>query len=255
MQNITTDDMEQLQTNLYNLFAEKALPLFIHYIDSSKLNDADKKYLSMVASWNLMNDASSNGATIFKLWTDSTISKIYDDELGQSNLPMPKVRPSSLLKDMIKDTAKLFADNITTPAHETLKDDITAAFKSIVPVVERAEHDNALEWGKFKDGGIMHLLKIPAFSHLHIDAGGGENIINAFEKNHGPSWRMVVELTYDINAYGVYPGGQSGNPGSKYYDDFIDTWAAGKYYKIHFYKKEQAASEKNNLGKMVFGKS
>ena len=65
---------------------------------------------------------------------------------------------------------------------------------------------------------------------------------------------MIVELTDDINAYGVYPGGQSGNPGSKYYDDFIHTWAAGKYYRIHFYKKEEA-SQKNALGKIVFSKS
>jgi len=82
----------------------------------------------------------------------------------------------------------------------------------------------------------------------------GSLIFNAFEKTHGPSWRMIVELTDDINAYGVYPGGQSGNPGSKYYDDFIDTWAAGKYYRIHFYKKGEA-SQKNALGKIVFSKS
>jgi penicillin amidase len=50
------------------------------------------------------------------------------------------------------------------------------------------------------------------------------------------------------------PGGQSGNPGSKYYDNFIDTWAAGKYYRIHLYKKEAIASKKDLLGKMIFSK-
>ena len=65
---------------------------------------------------------------------------------------------------------------------------------------------------------------------------------------------MVVELTDDIHAYGVYPGGQSGNPGSKYYDDFIDTWAAGKYYRIHLYDKEAMGSQKNLLGKIAFDK-
>jgi len=254
MQNITTDDMERLQTNVYNLLAEKGRPLLMHYLDSSKLDEKDMKYLSMLANWNLMNDAAANGATIFRLWIDSSKSKIYGDELKQSNLPMPKIEPSTLLKDIVKDSASLFVDNITTPEHETLQEDITTAFKSIVPVLETAEHDGRLGWGKFKDGGITNLLKIPAFSHLHLDAGGGDNMINAFEKTHGPSWRMIVELTDDINAYGVYPGGQSGNPGSKYYDDFIDTWAAGKYYRIHFYKKGQA-SQKNALGKIVFSKS
>ena len=48
---------------------------------------------------------------------------------------------------------------------------------------------------------------------------------------------MIVELTNETDAYVVYPGGQSGNPGSKYYDQFIDTWAAGNYYKAWVMKK------------------
>ena len=53
---------------------------------------------------------------------------------------------------------------------------------------------------------------------MNVISGGGDDIINAFTKYHGPSWRMVVELTDKINAYAIYPGGQDGNPGSKYYD-------------------------------------
>ena len=30
----------------------------------------------------------------------------------------------------------------------------------------------------------------------------------------------------------MYPGGQSGNPGSKYYDNFVDEWVGGKYYTL-----------------------
>jgi penicillin amidase len=252
MQNITTNDMEKLQTNVYNLLAEKAVPVLLNNIIYSKLNAAERQYFQKVSSWNLMNDASSVGATVFKLWMDSAISKVYSDELHQSALPVPEVEPSTLIKNILKDSVALFADNINTPEHETIEDDITTAFKSIIPALEKAKQDNALEWAKFKDGGINHLLKISAFSRPHLNVGGGENIINAFKKNHGPSWRMIVELTDDINAYGVYPGGQSGNPGSKYYDDFVDTWATGKYYRIHLYNKEAMETQKNILGKMVF---
>jgi penicillin amidase len=45
---------------------------------------------------------------------------------------------------------------------------------------------------------------------------------------------MVVSLTEPIEAYGVYPGGQSGNPGSPYYDNFAMDWAKGNYYKLLF---------------------
>jgi penicillin amidase len=254
MQNVTVNDMEKMQTNVYNLLAEKALPVLMPYLNVSALSDGESKYLSLLQTWNLLNDADSKAATVFKLWMDSCIAKIYDDELQQNNLPLPDVQPEAMLKDIAKDSSVLFADNINTSQKETLTDDITGAFKSIIPVLDSAANKNILEWGKFKDTHISHLLKIPAFSHLHVNVGGGVNIINAIGSNHGPSWRMVVELTDDINAYGVYPGGQSGNPGSKYYDNFLNAWTKGKYYKIHFYKGEIAA-KKNNLGKMVFTKS
>jgi len=255
MQNITVDDMKMLQTNFYNLLAENALPVLITYLDISALNNDESKYLNLLEKWNLVNDADSKGATVFKLWVDSCISKIYGDELSQSSLPMPTIEPQAMLKNILKDSAKLFADNINTNETESLNDDITAAFKSIVPVLEKAELDKDFEWGKFKDSHVSHLLKIPAFSHLHVNVGGGVNIINAIGANHGPSWRMIVELTDDINAYGVYPGGQSGNPGSRYYDNFIDTWTKGKYYKIHLYQKDEIASKKTSLGKLIFSKS
>ena len=56
---------------------------------------------------------------------------------------------------------------------------------------------------------------------------------------HGPSWRMIVEMSSPPTAYVIYAGGQSGNPGSKYYDNLVDTWAAGEYREILFMQNAQ----------------
>nr|HQV06928.1 penicillin acylase family protein [Chitinophagaceae bacterium] len=61
---------------------------------------------------------------------------------------------------------------------------------------------------------------------------------------HGPSWRMIVEMSSPTEAYGVYPGGQSGNPGSPYYDNFIDNWVVGKYYKLWLMHDSDKTNEK-----------
>jgi hypothetical protein len=85
----------------------------------------------------------------------------------------------------------------------------------------------------------LHLLgkTMMPFAKPHLPIGGGKHIINAAQHDHGSSWKMIVDLSGDISAYVVYPGGQSGNPGSRYYDQFAQTWAAGKYYKAWVYKK------------------
>ncbi|MFM8449813.1 MAG: penicillin acylase family protein, partial [Haliscomenobacter sp.] len=33
---------------------------------------------------------------------------------------------------------------------------------------------------------------------------------------------------------GVYPGGQSGNPGSPFYESMVDQWATGQYNRLQF---------------------
>ena len=73
---------------------------------------------------------------------------------------------------------------------------------------------------------------MPAFSSLNVYTGVNKEIVNAISRYNGPSWRMIVEMTDDIHAEAIYPAGQSGNPGSIYYDDMIADWAAGKYYEV-----------------------
>jgi penicillin amidase len=40
-----------------------------------------------------------------------------------------------------------------------------------------------------------------------------------------------------MKAFGIYPGGQSGNPGSRFYDNFIPIWAKGDYVNFDLRKK------------------
>ena len=254
MHQITTDDMEKLQLNNDNLTAEMARPWLLKYLRQDSLDSQGKKYLAIFKHWNLRNNPEEEGPVVFDQFWDSLYVCMYADELSQSPYPLPEVTSSTLL-EALKDSAYEFADNINTPQKETMADVITQAFRKIIPVLENAEKEKRLTWGKFKDSEIDHLLKIPAFSRKHLDVGGGADIVDAIKKNHGPSWRMVVELTDKTHAYGVYPGGQSGNPGSRYYDNFIDTWKTGKYYPLSLLKKAEIKNNPDLRGIMTFEKS
>jgi penicillin amidase len=65
---------------------------------------------------------------------------------------------------------------------------------------------------------------------------------------------MIVHLTSPTEAYGIYPGGQSGNPGSKFYDNMVDDWAAGKYYSL-WMMNEAEATDKRIIGRLLFTNS
>jgi penicillin amidase len=55
---------------------------------------------------------------------------------------------------------------------------------------------------------------------------------------------MVVDLGPEIKAWGIIPGGQSGNPGSRFYDNAVDDWVAGKIYELVFLKSPDESNDK-----------
>lgn len=253
MSAITPEDMQRLQVENYNVFAEMARPLLLKNIDEPALDADERKYFDIYKSWNLRNDPGEKGITVFANWFDSLEAAIWRDELSQTTLPVKWPDEGTLLEQLLRDSAFKFIDNINTPDTERLAPLVTAAFKSSVPALKKLEADGRLEWARFKGTGIRHLLRIPQLSRLNLMAGGGVHIINATKDFHGPSWRMVVHLADETEAFGIYPGGQSGNPGSRYYDTFVDDWVAGKYYRLWVMRKEEAG-DKRIVGRMVFGK-
>jgi penicillin amidase len=255
MSDITIEDMQRLQTNNYNVFAEEARPLLLKHMDQNKLNADELKYLDKFKNWNLASDINEEGPTIFKLWFDYLSEVTFKDEFAQSVLPLRWPDESTLLEGLLKDSTYKFLDNISTPGIEKIGDIILSAYKLAFKDLKIAEAENRIRWGKFKETGVRHLLKLPSLSRLHLPVGGGANIINATSGNHGPTWRMIVQLNDETEAYGVYPGGQNGNPGSKFYDQFVDTWVEGKYFPLLFITARNARTSSKMKWRMTFSKA
>ncbi len=251
MTGITPQDMMALQTNNFNAPAAMLMPLVLKNMNENELSSDEKKYFNYLKGWDLRNDAGSKGATVFELLWINLQDTIFNDEFSKA--PKVIIRPfeSSLLEGLLKDSAYKFLDNINTPQTEKLADNLMAAFKKTAVALKKAEADGKLDWDKYKGTHVDHLAKLAPFSRMNLPIGGGTHNINATKAAHGPSWRMVISLTAKTEAYGVYPGGQSGNPGSKYYDDFVDQWAAGKYYSLWMMTKEEVG-DKRILAKMSF---
>ena len=255
MSNITPDDMMKLQNNYFNTTAEDAKNILLQYVKENELSAAEKKYLDIFKSLDLMASPDSKGQTVYHNWWDSLQLVIWRDELSIKNPGYPFQTSQTTLELLKKDSALKYLDDITTSQKETLFDDVTTALKKATVELSKAEADGKLEWTKFKNPTVYHLIKdLKGFARPGLNVGGAGDIINAVTHSHGPSWRMIVQMTSPTEAYGVYPGGQSGNPGSKFYDDYIDNWVSGKYNKLWF-MREGDRTDKNVKWVMKFSKS
>jgi penicillin G amidase len=229
MNSITPADMMKMQTDNYDIFAAMARPLLLQNINEMRLTEEAKSILRSFRTWDLNDDPAEVGPVIFKFWWDHLDKDIYDDEFSKTTLVLRRPSEATLLEALLRDSTYSFIDDVNTPGKETLRQVVTTAFMQSIPDLAQAGKEDRLTWAKNKDTWARHLLRLPALSRTHLPIGGGIHCINAAKRFHGPSWRMIVQLTDKTEAYGIYPGGQSGNPGSPYYDTFVDKWVAGQY--------------------------
>ncbi|UBM57917.1 penicillin acylase family protein [Marinilongibacter aquaticus] len=240
----TVDTLRDIQNDNYNLAAEWFLPEFLMALDSSDL--ADSPALSLLKKWDLRNEAHSQAASIFEEWLPTFLDMVWDDELpeGQNMLHPDEVRTFQMMQE---DKSSHWFDNVQTEnKKESFEDIVYQSFKKSIEKLEKehGELSDDWDWYKVKHTKIGHLVPaFEAFSRNHIENGGGKRIVNATTGKTGPSWRMVVQLDKNWpKAYGLYPGGQSGNPASAHYDNMIDSWVKGELLPLIFLKDAQEES-------------
>lgn len=246
MQRVTTDSMRRLQNDVYNLRASMALPTLLPLLDMSALSGDYAKALATLKSWNYQNDTSSVGATIFTEWNRQLSDAIWKDEFDRGDTLLTRFPSFDRTLRMIQKEPKAhWFDNVHTAARETLSDVLTSSFRSTCDTLQKKHGaiGSSWSWATHKATAIRHLVPgLDAFSVLNVQTGGGSGIVNATTERTGPSWRMVVELGPTPKAYGIYPGGQSGNPGSPLYQNMIETWRRGQLTELVYL---QSAQDKN----------
>lgn len=236
----TADSLRELQNDNFNVDARRILPRLLRGLamDDSIRRSAEYDALER---WNYRNDADAVGATIFESWLDELLAAVWNDEFPRDEeLVYPSLdRTYALINN--EPSARWFDDVLTADTVETVDNIICQSFQQTISKLrKRLGELSAADWawGRVKNTRIMHLVpNFRSFSRTGIVNGGGSSMVNATSGTHGPSWRMVVQLDGEWpTGYGLYPGGQSGNPGSIYYDNMIDRWANGDLDTLLFMK-------------------
>ena len=229
--------MENIQLDNTYLVAKSTLPILLSIIKErldENPNEKMENWITILEDWEKTWNYEYNGSliapTFFEEWINNIRERTWSDDL--ENIIWPEI---NILENLIVNNpnSKWFDIKNTPNEKEVLKDICNTSFDNTIKKIS-GKLKTELEWQNYRGTDILHIIGIPQFSSLGLKTSGAENIINATRKNEGPSWRYIIEMSQPYKILGIYPGGQSGYPGSFYYDNFIPDWVSGKYKNLIF---------------------
>ena len=205
----------------------------------SKYSDA----ISLLRSWDYQMNSNSPAATIWwyfwsnylnatfgPLWKATSVPTTIDKALkiGPNSTPLDVVLEEWTLKD------KTIPLDLTIPGQSvSISSLMTQAFSTTVGQLtsKLGANPSNWQWDKVHFRQFPSLTFVRALGYGPRGSSGDIWTVNAADggltSKAGPSWRMIVNFNHP--SYAVYPGGQSENPLSKWYESDIPLWWNGKY--------------------------
>ncbi|MGB8190612.1 MAG: penicillin acylase family protein [Chitinophagaceae bacterium] len=243
MHGATVDSLRALQNDNYSILASQVLPTLLANLDRSALSDY-KEALNTITQWNRYYDADSKGATIFNLWWSLFFKSIWTDDFDKKDQPLRWPTRDRTVKMLLQESNARWFDDTRTPQQENCKELINKSFVRTIDslTAKLGNIGDGWKWGQSRRCRISHLAGIQAFSLDPFETGGSAATVNAMSDGFGPSWRMVVQLGPQVKGYGIFPGGQSGNPGSIYYDNLFGKWKEGQLNELVFLQSKDESN-------------
>ncbi len=236
---ITVDDMKKLQYDNYSLKAAESLPTMLDLLNGAGLTAEEIALTETLKKWNLHFTAESEAATMYDLWYEKLYTAIWDEIAlsREQNISLAGPTNYTTIRLLKTQPDNVFFDDKKTEGTQTAKDMVLLAFRQMVENLKSSRAEKGtIAWSAYKSTFVGHPLQLKPLGFHDIPSGGnGGDVVNATDRSHGPSERIIIEMNpAGVKAWGHYPGGQSGNPGSKYYDNMVMPWANGQYFDLLF---------------------
>lgn len=240
-------DMMALQWDSYSLKAEEALPAMLALLDENALTAEEKKGVAILKQWDLRYAATAQGPVLFNSWVDSLYQLTFDEIYDLWDQDITVLFPENWrFIELLNSPSDTVFDRQSTPERETAAELVLMAYRkaaaAALPLIA-----SGTDWSTHRGTRIRHLARIPGFDSGLLTTDGARDTPNALSSNFGPSWRMVVSLEKPLKAWGVLPGGSSGNAGSPYYTEGVAEWAQGEYFELKRYSTAEEVPGKLHL--------
>jgi penicillin G amidase len=248
---LTTASIAALQNDVTDGLATRVLPTVLAALGSASLTAQQRSVVALLRSWNDAMDEDSAAATVWWTFWGDYLSQTFEPWWKAARVPVDKdpldltVGPG--LAPLDEDLEAWTLADPSNPAFAgptghgpgSAPAAIAAAFRQAVSHLSRqyGGSPSSWTWGRMHSRSFPSVTGADGLGYGPRPASGDPFSEDAadggLDATTGPSWRMVVSLgPGGVFAEGVYPGGQSENPASPWYDNLIPLWWDGQYLPV-----------------------
>jgi penicillin G amidase len=236
---LSAADMMALQTDTRDYLASEITPRLVNALAGDQLTTSEQQARDLLAGWDFRMETGSAAASIWSTFWESYLSQTFDSIWKAKNVTVDRHELDDALSQYLE--ALTLASPPSCPPGSgcpvlqaasqdaALRSAFHAAFSGLQTTL--GADPTSWTWGRIHTRELENLAQVSGLSYgPRADRGDGNTPLAAggFPSTHGPSWRMVVDWgTHTFS--GIYPGGQSENPASPWYENKVDTWWNGLY--------------------------
>jgi penicillin amidase len=203
--------------------------------------------VQLLLRWDCALRADSPEAAVYEVWAGELRSAVTaravpaeaQEVFGQ--LPLPRV-----VAELSNPRNAVFGNDARAARDAMLFATLEAARLKLV--ARQGPDIGQWTWGQLHRIKFRHPLDSAEGAAALFDRGpmmrpGDGEVVQAtefkddsFDQVSGASYREIFDLADWDKSVGINVPGQSGQPGSKHYDDLLPLWIEGKYFPLSFSK-------------------
>ncbi len=247
---LTPASFAAVQTSLTDQLAARMVPELLTALRGTDLSPAERAAVSLLRTWPATMGAGSPAASLWWTFWGDYLSAVFQPWWNRANVPVAAdhdgLAVSAAQVSLDEDLEAWTLGDPANPAfalpsgeRRTAPQVMRQAFATAVAHLSSVLGGAPPKWA----WGRLHSRAFPALSGANglgygPRAAGGDPFTpdaadGGMTATSGPTWRMIVTLSpAGVSAQGVYPGGQSENPASPWYDDQVPLWWDGRYLKV-----------------------
>ncbi len=250
----SVDDLKKYQSDVYVVQRDLFATLLE---DLPDLSEKASELRQMLMNWEGMASVDRAEPLVMDIYLKILRSLTWDESVFEGRRSPNDERLYSLVAG---EGDMPWIDIQKTPEEEGPADIMRLALEATVDSLE-AHYGWGLDnwrWGDHHRVVFRHFTRSNALKSLwrgpYEYPGFASTLSPASTRTttHSASWRMVVDFsTQPPVGFGVYPGGQSGNPFSQFYDDHLDTFLGFGHYNLYRPASADAFDEKRIISSLL----